>query len=223
MSVLAAHVGTLLAGGTPGSKDNPIYVKQLGGTSPYVITLVTAAFAVITAIIGSLAAFILASHTQENRDRIQRLSTERANYFERDQKLWAFTATADDIIERLNGIGQLNTFTTSSRLLNSYNASEIMLLAAGSGLGFDAVQPLIPDAYKLREAIDSYKNSPTQDAMENLKDTAELIADHLKNARESASTLRTQIVNDLNIIAVRMSTKPERKFFGLGSLKNLFK
>lgn len=220
MSVLAAHVGALVAGGTPGSRDNPIYVKQLGGTSPYVITLVTAAFAVITAIIASLVGFTLASHAQENRNRVQRLNTEQANYFERDQKLWAFTATVDDIIERLNGIGRLNTSIPSGQLLNSFNASEIVLLAAGSGLGFDAVQPLISDAYKLREAIDNYKNSPTRDAMEKLKGTAKLIAGHLGNARESASTLRTQIVKDLNVITFRMSSKPERKLFGLGSLKN---
>ena len=219
MSVLAAHLGAL-AGGTPGSKDNPIYVRQLGGISPYVVALITAAFAVITAMIGSLAAFTLANHAQENRDRIQRLKTEQASYLERDQKLWAFTATADDIIERLNGIRQLKAFTTSSQLLNSFNASEIILLAAGSGLGLDAVQPLIPDSYKLREAIDSYKGSPTQDAMDTLGKLAGLITEHLNNAQKSASNLRTQTRRDLSDITARLNSKPERKFFGLGSLKN---
>jgi hypothetical protein len=219
MSHPNVYIYTIIAGSAPGSKGNPVFVV-VAGPDPYTLAFLTAIFAVIAAILGSLAAFVLANHAQENRDRVSRLIAERTSYREIDRALWAFAAAADSLIERLDIMIELSVGAVAGDSLESFDSSRFVLLAAGTGLDLYALQPLIRDEFDLRLAIDQYKNNPDTFKLQGLKAVAKRVQKHIKNARDSASTLRTQTRTELNNIRIRLDAKPKRHVFGLGALKN---
>ena len=219
MNIPTTHVYTITLSGTPGSPSNPINVNIIG-PNPYTIAILTPIFAVLAAIIGSAIAYVLANRAQENRDRIQRLSATKGSYREVESRLWAFSAATDNIIQQLNRIELIAGRVGSDQLLKSFDAYGILLLAAGTGFDFRALQPLISDSYALSEAIGSYKQKPTQYTLASVKKAAANARGHLGNAEETAFKLRTQAQDQLNKIETQINARPKRGLWGLGPLQN---
>ncbi len=219
MSIPTAHIDTIIMSGVPGSGSNPINVIIVG-PDPYAIAILTPIFAILAAIIGSAIAYALANRTQESRDRIHQLSTTKNSYLEVESRLWAFSAATNNIIQQLNKIELIVGRAVSDQLLKSFDAYGMLLLAAGTGFDFRALQPLIADAYALSEAIDTYKRKPTRCTLASVKKAAANARSHLGNAQETAFKLSTQTQADLNRIETKLNVRPKRSLWGLGPLKN---
>jgi hypothetical protein len=220
VSIPAAHIDAIILGGVPGSgRSNPINVNIVG-PDPYTIAILTPVFAVLAAIIGSTIAYVLANRAQESRDRIHQLNTDKDSCLEVERRLWAFSAGTDNIIQQLNRVELIAGGAVSDRLLKSFDAYGILLLAAGTGFDFPVLQPLIGDAYALSEAIDSYRGNPAYDTLASLKKAAADARRDLGAAQETAFRLRTQTQEDLDKIETRIRARPKRSLWGLGPLGN---